>query len=40
VWQEDDGPKGGDREDCGQDRLWGFGFMPVEGVVGELWEES
>ena len=36
VLKEDDGPKRGDREYRDQNRLWGLGLVPVEGVVGEL----
>ena len=37
MGEEDDGPKRGDGEYCGQDGLRGLGLVPVEGVVGELW---
>ena len=37
MGKENDGPKGRDREYCGQDWLWGFWLAPVEDVMGELW---
>jgi len=40
VLEEDGGPKRGDHECCDQDRLWGLGFAPVEGIVGKLYERS
>ena len=36
MGKENDGPKGRDHEDCGQDRLRRFWLPPVEDVVGKL----
>ena len=36
--EKNDGPEGRDRDDGGQDWLWGFGLVPVEDIVGELGE--